>query len=114
MIHLRFPPLLLCGLIGISSVGPVAGRSFHLAFTPLPPDATEAALDWTYRAIGDHADLIAHHFDDGVPWPEALARSAYPPLVKNEIRQRRERTPGALRTYLAVTPISILRDGLAP
>ncbi len=107
--------IVVCCLVGASNapLSAVDSRGFHLAFTPLPPDVTDEALDWTYQAIEAHADLIAHHFDDGVPWPEALAKTPYPPLVEHVVQQRLTKTPETVRTYLALTPISFLRDGLA-
>ncbi len=90
-----------------------AERSFHMGFTPFPYDFTDAAQIDTYDRIASHADLIAHHLDTGVPWPEAARRSAYPKLVEDEIARRVSRSPAGHRVYLALTPISTLRDGVA-
>ncbi len=84
-----------------------------MGFTPFPFDVTEEAQAETYRRLGEHADIIAHHFDTGVPWPEAAARTTYPALVEQEIARRQTLTPAALPVYLALTPISTLRDGVA-
>lgn len=98
-----------------TALGPVRGaeRPFRQGFTPYPPDVTEEAIAWTYAGIATTADLIAHHFDNGVPWDEALRGLPYPPLVANEIARRLALTPPGMPVYLAVTPISNLRDGLA-
>ncbi|MEZ5331240.1 MAG: hypothetical protein R2991_04130 [Thermoanaerobaculia bacterium] len=88
-------------------------RPFRLGFTPYPPDVTDEAIAWTYAGISTTADLIAHHFDNGVPWEEALRGLPYPRLVADEIARRLASTPDGMPVYLAVTPISSLRDGLA-
>jgi hypothetical protein len=44
-----------------------------MGVTPWPYDFTAAAQQYTYETIGAHTDLVAHHFDEGIPWPEALA-----------------------------------------
>lgn len=104
-------PLLLVMLLTSSTTW--AQRPFAMGFTPFPPDIGVEALDWTYDGIERHADLIAHHFDNGVPWQEALRREPYPQLVEDELTSRRARTPDGHAVYLALTPIASLRDGLA-
>lgn len=58
------------GCSGSGGEGSESTRSFHLGFTPFPYDISQEAVDYVYAAIADDADIIAHHFDDGVPWPE--------------------------------------------
>lgn len=112
---MRRRPSWLALVAGLLLAGGLAAaeRSFRMGFTPFPWDATAEALDDTYARLEAHSDIIAHHFDNGVPWPEALSGDDYPPLVENEIRSRLERTPAGHPVYLAVTPIATLRDGLA-
>lgn len=88
-------------------------RPFFMGFTPFPYDVTTEAIDWTYQRVFEHGDFIAHHLDTGVPWPEALAGADFPPLVAHEIESRRLRTPASETIYLAITPLSQFRDGLA-
>ena len=92
----------------------LAPRTYHLGFTPFPYAVTEEAVTFVYQAIASDADLVAHHFDDGVPWPEALAQAPYPAGFVAELASRRDRSPPGHRVYLAVTPIRLMRDGLAP
>ena len=56
---------------------PASTRSFHLGFTPFPYDISQDAIDYVYARLAANADIVAHHFDEGVPWPEALAGTAY-------------------------------------
>jgi hypothetical protein len=60
------------------------------------------------------ADIVAHHFDNGVPWPEALAGAEFDAHVQDDWEYRRSNTPAGHQVYLAITPLSIQRDGLAP
>ena len=66
-----------------------------------------------YDALSRHGDMIAHHFDGGVPWDEALKESPYHFRVRSEIEYRRTHTPENKRVYLAVTPLSTKRNSLA-
>lgn len=115
MRSMRYRLRLIVVLASLATAVPLraAERPFRMAFTPFPPDTTEEALDWTYAGIAANADLIAHHFDNGVPWDDALHGRPYPDLVAEEIASRLARTPDGMPVYLAVTPISNLRDGLA-
>lgn len=90
------------------------GRTFALGFTPFPYDISREAVDFTYRTIARDADLIAHHFDEGIPWPEALAGEPFHRHVRNDWEDRKRQTPSDHEVYVAITPISIGREGLAP
>ena len=88
-------------------------RSFYMGTTPLPYDFTKQAVEKTYGIVSEHTDLIAHHFDSGVPWPEAFEGKPYHPNVEANINTRLRHLQEGQKVYLAVTPISNLRDGLA-
>ncbi|MBK9099968.1 MAG: hypothetical protein IPM14_18105 [bacterium] len=72
------------GLIILSSVSctkeenpivdppPQATRSFLRWGFTFPYDISSAAVIMHDKLATD-ADLISHHFDDGIPWPEALS-----------------------------------------
>lgn len=81
-------------------------RSFYLGFTPFPYDISLQAVEKTYEIVGEHGDLITHHFDTGVPWPEAFEETQYHPNVEETIRTRLERRKEGQKLYLAVTPIN--------
>lgn len=97
-----------------------ARREFRLGFAPFPPDLPDSniqALIDTYDRIDEHGDIIAHHFDDGIPWPESAAGGgfdSYHPNLQADWNFRREMTPAGHDVYVAITPISISRDRLAP
>ena len=95
-------------------------RSFHLGFTPFPSADSVPARDLTYGHLRDHADLVAHTFQDGVPWNEALASSdywTYPTGVLFEWLLTFYRDlifiPMHAR-YVSLQPMSFNYDGLAP
>lgn len=81
-------------------------RSFYMGLGALPygwpyavsPDALEETID----IAQEHADLIGHHFDYGIPWPEALAGESYHPEVEKELNERAKgRKPGQ-KVYVGI------------
>ena len=105
---------IIVGLLLLSGgESPEPTRSYHLGFTPFPHDISQAAIDYVYAAIGNDADIIAHHFDEGIPWPEALAGSDYQQNVLDDWNQRKSKTPSGHKVYVAITPINTSRNGLA-
>ncbi len=88
-------------------------RSFQLGFTPWPFDSTITALNTTYSLIQENGDIVAHHLKQGVPWQEALTGSPYPQHLTREIDGRISRTMSGKTVYLAIDPLSTLRDTLA-
>ncbi|MGB5880724.1 MAG: hypothetical protein WBH85_11895 [Thermoanaerobaculia bacterium] len=118
----RFKPLVIGALLVLAvPVEPVGAagrvglkqRSFHLGFTPFAYDLTLEAVETTYSLTGANSDIVAHHLDGGVPWPEALAGDPYHPNVEGDLDLRVGHLLPAQRIYLAVTPISFVRDGMA-
>jgi hypothetical protein len=92
-------------------------RDFHMGFTPFPSELSQQGFDDAYAIINENADIIAHHYDNGVPWPEMLPTAdfeALPDTIKQEWQLRKQNTQANKKVYLALTPISISRNGLAP
>ena len=92
---------------------PPVTRAFDMGFTPWPYDDTVTAVNFVYTEIAARGDFIAHHMDAGVPWQAALDGTAYDPAVEAEIQSRLDNTPANQRTYLAISPFSSDRTGLA-
>lgn len=88
-------------------------RWFRLGFTPFNYDITDEAQQEVYSLINPRQDVIAHHLDDGVPWPEAAAGDPYDPNVEANLGERLASTPPGMTIYLATTPLNSGRDGLA-
>lgn len=90
-----------------------ASRTFYLGFTPFPYEATLDAVEFSYQKIKQDADIINHHFDNGVPWVEAETNSAFHPNVMSDWSYRKTNTPAGHKLYLSAGPINISRNGLA-
>jgi hypothetical protein len=92
-------------------------RSFHLGFTPDDLlDAPEVG-NAVQGALSKHSDLVAFHLGRGVPWEEALNEQPFPPAVEAYLTKW-SRLKGRLRAdeavYLALTPLRLQRNGIAP
>lgn len=88
-------------------------RSFQMGFTAFPYDLTPDAMEHNYDQIEQHADLILHHFDHGVPWDEALDGTEFPPVVADAVADAKGRLRGTHRVLLTATPTSPDRTTLA-
>ncbi|MCB0496511.1 MAG: hypothetical protein KDC79_10285 [Cyclobacteriaceae bacterium] len=101
---------------GCGKNNPEPDTSFYLGFTPFPYSVTniEQVMEDVYSKIASDGSLVAHHFDNGIPWNEALNNSTYPTDLLNDWAYRKSMTPAAHKVYVAVTPINIDRNGLAP
>lgn len=95
------------------AVQPEATRAFHLGFTPFPYATSFDAVRYTYGRIAEDADLIVHHFDNGVPWPEALNGEQFAQAIRDDWTFRRSQTPTGHKVMVTFTPINFRRDGLA-
>lgn len=84
-----------------------------MGFTPWPSDLTEAALNQTYEFIARNGNIISHHLDNGVPWPEAKNNRPFPAHLKNDWQKRIDMTPAGHKILLSITPLDFGRKGLA-
>ncbi|MEO0655404.1 MAG: hypothetical protein AAFY77_11120 [Pseudomonadota bacterium] len=105
--------ILICGA-ALSSAQSPARHSTAMGFTPWPVDFNEAGLDRTYAFIRAHSNLVAHHFDGGVPWDAAARSAAFPTHLQRDWVRRKANTPADAQVFVAVTPLNFGRDGLAP
>ncbi len=118
MIQILFIILFLIVTVGCggnNTDGPT--RPYHLGFTPFPYAISSEAIDFSYTEIGQNADLVAHHLEEGIPWDELdadLGIDSFPSELKDGWAQRKAKSPPGHKTYVAITPISLLRDGIAP
>lgn len=98
----------------VQSIAAVVGdRPFFMGFTPFPWDVTPAAVQSTYKGITANADIICHHFDDGVPWPEAFEDKPFSAHLRNDWKTRKDNTPEGFKVFVAVTPLDMFRKGMA-
>lgn len=92
---------------------PPQSRTYAMGFTPFPYAISTNAVDYTYQTLEQSADLMCHHFDDGVPWVEALNNTAFHPTLQQDWNYRKSRTLPSQKVMLAFTPISSSRNALA-
>jgi hypothetical protein len=107
----------LSRLTSIQNHGCNDNRKFMLGFTPFPAENSQAGVDTAYQIIDQHADIVAQHFDDGIPWPEMLSQASFaalPAAVQADWNFRKSHSKTDKKIYLAITPIAISRDQLAP
>jgi hypothetical protein len=83
-------------------------------FTPFPYDATMEAVANTRRTIVPHSTLYALHFDDGIPWKEAVADAPFPARIQREWDEAARAIPASHVVYLALAPLDTDRKSLAP
>ena len=116
------------------SGGP-GSRSFYMGFTPWPyradlsepEDYTE--VFYTYDLIQDYGDIVAHHFQQGIPYPEAYAMRSNPELsaissnyggsesgathsAVGEVNLRAGQTDAVSRLYIAIDTTNSGREDL--
>jgi hypothetical protein len=99
-----------CGVLGPSGGG---FRTFAMGFTPFPHANSDNAVIEAWNVIDWDADLACLHFDGGIPWQEALDGTGYPPGFQSWLDWQAQRVPLGHAVYVAVTPLSNTRDGLA-
>lgn len=87
-------------------------RTFLMGFATVPYGSSES-LDYVYDRLSVEADIVSHHFDNGVPWEEALANEELPVSVLQDWEFRRTRIAAPHKTYVSVTPINASHNGLA-
>lgn len=88
-------------------------RPFYMGMTPNPYEYTPEAKEETYRILDEHTDIIVHHFDSGIPWPEALRGEPYKEQVEKDLRYRTAKLGEGRRVYLAIAPLDHQRSHLA-
>ena len=88
-------------------------RSFRMGFTYQPYDWSEEAFATTFNLIGKHGDLIAHYFDNGVPWVEAFQGLPYHPHVEEDIQRRINHQKSGQQVLVAVNMLANDRVSLA-
>jgi len=110
---IRVTCLVICAFLLLAPLTATAQRSFYMGLTPWPPDFTDEGVRDVYRFISEHGDMVAHHFDGGVPWLEALERRAYSQHLQDDWRRRKSNSPPNHAVYVAITPLNFARNGLA-
>jgi hypothetical protein len=100
---------------GAGALALLPARGFHMGFSPFPYEGgSYEALEFIYGRIAADADLIAFHFDNGIPWTESLSGADYPAGIMDDWAYRKDHTPARHRVYIAITPLDSGRSAMAP
>lgn len=113
--------VLFCGLMAACGGPNTPTRSFAMGFTDFPHANSIDAANAAFTVIENDADMAVMHFDDGVPWAEALDNvnngtsylTTYHANFLNSIAYKKSKIPVGHVLYLAVTPLNFNRSGLA-
>jgi hypothetical protein len=90
-----------------------AARSFRMGFSPFPYDISLEAVEQTYSNISIHGDIINHHFDNGVPWVEALNGEPFSANIQGDWNFRKAFTPHHHQVLVSVAALNPDRNGMA-
>lgn len=82
--------------------------------TPFPYDDTLDAVTRTKATIVPNSTLYPLHFDDGIPWKEALADAPFPARIRKEWEATAAGIPPDHVVYLGLAPLATDRKSLAP
>ncbi len=88
-------------------------RSFYMGFTTWPFDFTDSAKQYTYNKVNELGDLIAYHFDNGIPWNEALANTDYPKSILDDLTEKKSNIQMGHKLYVSVAALRSPRTKLA-
>ncbi len=99
--------------IGCSKEDDIKTRHFLMGFTPIPYELSSASAEYAYRKLSSEADIINHHFDNGVPWEESLNGTDYDSRMMADWTLRKGKVNAGQKSYVSVTPINVARNGLA-
>lgn len=98
---------------GDSAPGKYTSRSFYMGFTPFPYASTPEATNYTYKMIGENADSILFHLDEGIPWNEMYEKKKFNSKAERELTSKLSSVLEKLKVVMAVTPLDGERKGIA-
>ena len=90
-------------------------RSFRMGFTPWLYAATSQAESDVYDFINNNGDIVAHHFQQGIPFNDAMTFpnfSSYQSNIQSEVNNRINLTTSGKTIYLAIDSLNTARDDL--
>lgn len=108
--------LLFCALLFVAACSnqpeiTATSRCFYMGFTPFPWDISLVAFLTTNRQIVSYGDIVSHHLEQGVPWPEALNGEPFHPKMVEDWNGRKNMAAG--RTiFLSLNPLNEGRNGM--
>jgi len=100
-----------CGGGGSAEPANPATRSFRLGVTRWPPELTLAGIAAVDAFVGASCDFVAPMLLGGVPWPEALAGTAFATGLQNDLAYR---PPAGRKMLVSIGALDDARARLAP
>jgi hypothetical protein len=88
-------------------------RSFYMGFTTWPYAFTDSAVQYTSEKANALGDLLAFHFDNGVPWNEALANTNYPQHILDDITAKASQVKPGHQLYVSLSALQTSRTAIA-
>jgi hypothetical protein len=101
-------------LVGTAATASAENAKPLFGFTPFPYDFTLEAVVKTHQIVVDNSTIYALHFDDGIPWKEALADAPWPRRIQKEWEDQLRAIPRDHKIYLGLAPLATDRKSLAP
>jgi hypothetical protein len=84
-----------------------------MGFTPFPYEISLDAANYVYTKLETESDIVNHHFDNGVPWMEALNEQPFHQNIVDDWNFRKSKTNETHKVYVSATPLNFSRNGLA-
>jgi hypothetical protein len=97
----------------ISEIVSKEKRTFYMGTTPWPADLTVAEVNKTYDFVNNHCDIVAHHFDEGIPFEEAFTNAIMPNSLVDNVNFRLQKTAINKKIFLSVSALAINRTSKA-
>jgi hypothetical protein len=82
-------------------------------FTSFPYDQTLEAMKKTHEIVVENSTIYALHFDDGIPWKEALADAPFPARIQKKWDDQARDVPKRHKIYLGLAPLEKDRKSIA-
>lgn len=86
-----------------------SSRTFYMGVTPWPADFTIQEVDTSYSFINSYCDIVSHHFDEGIPYEEAVKITAIPVALKQDMDFRMSKTTSTKKILLSVSALNLTR-----
>ncbi len=91
------------GFVAVISPAPDVAKPVRQGFSSIPPMFTFEGWQRGYTMLRDHADLVSHSLQEGVPWPEALL-SSDPATYSDHLRTHWNLMRSANEAVIPTTP----------
>ncbi len=108
-----FLSLICCSKDGFKQPDFPNQRSFYMGFTAFPNDLTQQALDETFQNVIQNGDVLLVHFDNGIPWNEALNNLPFPTEIQSVINQSINAVTANHKIVLTTSATDLSRANLA-